>query len=242
MVMNHRTVSPSLRLPATLLLVGQLLYIVVTQLHTGGDANNHPAIFAAYAASGIWTAVHVSQFAAMAILLAGLLALVFALDAQAGTARLAGLLGAASAVAALALYGALQAVDGVANKQADVAWVGAPEAEKAARFASAEAIRWVEWGMRSYHDFALGLALLLVAAAVVRTAWGPRPITYLMGLTGLTYLVQGWLVGSEGFSQTGSFAIVLAWVLGLAWMIWLVVVAWRIQDSAAATPAPNPIP
>lgn len=133
---------------------------------------------------------------------------------------------------ALALYGALQAVDGVANKQADAAWVSAPDAEKAARFASAEAIRWIEWGMRSYHDFALGLALLLVAAAVVRTAWVPRPIAYLMGLTGLAYLVQGWVVGAEGFSQTGSILIVLAWVLGLAWMIWLVVVAWRPHDSA----------
>ena len=171
--MNNSTISPSLRLSATLLLVGQLLYIVVTQFHTGGEANDHPAIFAAYAGSGIWTAVHVGQFAAMAILLAGLLALVCVLDVQAGTAGWAGRCGAASAVVALALYGALQAVDGVANKQADVAWVNAPEAEKAARFASAEAIRWVEWGMRSYHDYALGLALLLVAAAVVRDSVGP---------------------------------------------------------------------
>jgi hypothetical protein len=232
MVMNNSTISPSLRLSATLLLGGQLLYIVVTQFHTGGEANDHPAIFAAYAGSGIWTAVHVGQFAAMAILLAGLLALVCVLDVQAGTAGWAGRCGAASAVVALALYGALQAVDGVANKQADVAWVSAPEAEKAARFASAEAIRWVEWGMRSYHAFALGLALLLVAAAVVQTAWVPRPIAYLTGLTGLTYLVQGWLVGEEGFSQPVSIVIVLAWVLSLAWMIWLVVVAWRMPDDA----------
>ena len=234
--MNDRAFGPSLRLSATLLLVGQLLYIVVTQFHPGGPANDHPAIFAAYASSGIWTADHIAQFAGMALLLAGLLALSFALDVQAGTASWAGRFGAASAVAALALYGALQAVDGVANKQADVAWVSAPDAEKAARFASAEAIRWVEWGMRSYHDFALGLALLLVAAAVVRTAWVPRPIAYLMGLTGLAYLVQGWVVGAEGFSQTHSTAIVLAWVLGLAWMIWLAVVAWRIQDSEAPSP------
>jgi hypothetical protein len=240
--MNTRTFDSSLRLAAALLLIGQLLYIVITQFHTGGEANNHPVIFAAYAGSGIWTAVHVGQFAAMAILLAGLIALVFALDVQAGTARVAGLLGAASAVAALALYGALQAVDGVANKQADVAWVSAPEAEKAARFASAEAIRWIEWGMRSYHAFALGLALLLIAAAVVRTAWVPRPIAYLMGLSGLTYLVQGWVAGEEGFSQTLSIAIVLAWVLSLAWMVWLVIVARRMPDSAAATPAPNPVP
>lgn len=229
--MTTSTVRPSLRPSAALLLVGQLLYIVITQFHTGGDANNHPAIFAAYAASGSWTAVHVGQFAAMAILLAGLLALVFSLAHQEGTARLASLFGAGSAVAALALYGALQAVDGVANKQADLAWVNAPEAEKAARFASAEAIRWIEWGLRSYHDFALGLALLLFAAAVVRAAWVPRPIAYLMGLSGLTYLVQGWLVGVEGFSPTVSIAIVLAWVLSLAWMIWLAVVAWRMPDA-----------
>jgi hypothetical protein len=226
----------SLRLAATLLLVGQLLYIAVTQFHTGGDANDHSAIFAAYAGSGIWTAVHIGQFAGMAILLAGLLALFFAMDVQAGTARWAGQFGAAAAVAALALYGALQAVDGVANKQADIAWVSASDAEKAARFASAEAIRWLEWGMRSYQDFALGLALLLFAAAVVRTAWVPRPIAYLMGLTGLTYLVQGWVVGSEGFSPTHTLLIVLAWVLTLAWTIWLIVVAWRMRDSAASSP------
>jgi hypothetical protein len=109
--------------------------------------------------------------------------------------------------------------------------VSAPEAEQAVRFASAEVIRWIEWGMRSYHDYALGLALLLVAAAVMRTASVPRPIAYLMGLSGLTYLVQGWVVGSEGFSQTQSITIVLAWVLSLAWMIWLVVVAWRMQNA-----------
>lgn len=228
--MNNETFS-SLRLSATLLLLGQLLYIVITLFHTGGDANDHHAIFAAYATSGTWTANHIGQFAAMATLLAGLIALFFALDVQDGTARWAGRFGVASAVAALGLYGALQAVDGVANKLADVAWVSAPDAEKAARFASAEAVRWIEWGMRSYHAFTLGLALLLFAVAVARTAWVPRPIAYLMGLTGLVYLAQGWVVGSGGFLPTMSNAIVLAEVLGVMWMVWLVVVAWRMQDS-----------
>ena len=223
----------SLRVAAMLLLAGQLLYIVITQFHADGDANNHPAVFAEYAGSGIWKAVHLGQFAGMAILLAGLLALFFALDVQAGTARWAGRFGAASAVVALALYGVLQAVDGVGNKQVDDAWVSAPHAAKAARFASAEAMRWLEWGVRSYLDFALGLALLLFAAAVVRTAGVPRLIACLMGLSGLTYLVQGWVVGSEGFSGTDTILILLAWALSLAWMIWLVVVAWRMQDPEA---------
>lgn len=236
--MNNRTFDrTSLRLSATLLLVGQLLYIVVTLFHTGGDANNHPAIFAAYAGSRVWTAVHVGQFACMAIFLAGLFVLFFALDIQAGTARWAARFGAALAVTTLALYGIVLAVDGVALKQAVNAWASAPDAEKAARFASAEAIRWLEWGTRSYENFTLGLAVLLFAVATVRTAWVPRPIAYLMGLSGLTYLVQGWVAGSEGFSQTHEIAIVLAEVLNLAWMIWLVVVAWRMQDSEAPTPS-----
>src|SRR5215471_10851709 len=146
--MNDRTIRTSLRLSATLLLVGQLLYIVLTLFHTGGPANNHPVIFAAYAASGTWTVDHLGQFAAMAILLAGLFALFFALDVQTETAKWAGRFGAASAVA-------------------DLAWVSAPDAEKAARFASAEVVRWIEWGMRSYQAFTLGLALLLFAVAVV---------------------------------------------------------------------------
>jgi hypothetical protein len=64
--------------------------------------------------------------------------------------------------------------------------------------------------VRSYQDFALGLALLLFAAAVVRTVGLSRPIAYLMGLSGLTYLVQGWVIGAEGFSGTHSTLILVA--------------------------------
>ncbi len=230
--MNTKAFGPSLRLPATLLLVGQLLYIVITLFHAGGDDADHPTEFAGYAASAIWTAVHLGQFVGMAILLAGLLALFLALDAQPGTARLVSRFGTAAATATLGLYGVLQAVDGVALKHAVDAWASAPDGEKAARFASAEAIRWLEYGMRSYQNFALGLALLLGAVAVVRMARVPRAIAVLMGLSGLTYLVQGWVVSTAGFSGTESIAIELAFVLDLVWMIWLVVAAVRMRDAA----------
>ena len=140
-------------------------------------------------------------------------------------------------MAALALDGVVLAVDGVALKQAVTAWASAPDAEKAARFATAKAIRWLEWRARTNQNFALGLAVLLFAAAVVRTAWVLRPIGYLMGLSGLTYLVHGWVGGSEGFSPTHTITIVLAEVLNVAWMICLVVVAWRLKDSEPALAA-----
>src|SRR4051794_23891575 len=222
---------------AALLLVGQLLYILITQMHVGGDANDHPAIFAAYARSGIWTAVHVGQFAATAILIAGLFALSSTLGAQAGASRWAARFSAGSTAVALALYGVVMAVDGVALKQAVNAWVGAPEPEKAARFASAEAIRWLEWGARSYENFTLGIAVLLFAAAVGGTVGMPRPIAYVMGLSGLAYLAQGWMAGSYGFTPTQDFLIVLTWVLNLVWMIWLAVIAIRAQRKVNAAHA-----
>jgi len=223
----------SLRLSATLLLVGQLLYVLITLLHTGGEANNHPAIFAAYAGSGIWTAVHLAQFVCMAIMLAGLFALFSVLDVQAGATSLVSRLGAASTTATLALCGVVLAVDGVALKQAVNAWATAPEAEKAARFASAETMRWLEWGTRSYENFTLGLAVLL-AAAIVRRAPLPRSIAYVMGLAALTYVVQGWSAGAEGFSPTHTLGIVAAEALNVVWMTWLLVVASRTPKPSAS--------
>ena len=225
----------SLRLAAMLLLVGQLMYVLITLLHTGGEANNHPAIFAAYAVSDIWTGVHVAQFACMAIMLAGFLALFFAMDAPRGTAGWAARFGAAATVATLAIYGVVLGVDGVALKQAVNAWASAPEAEKAARFAVAEGMRWLEWGTRSYENFTLGLSVLLFAIAMARTARVPRPTPYLMGLSTLAYWVQGWAAGTQGFSQTQSTAIVLAEVLNATWMVWLLVVARRMPDREPAS-------
>jgi hypothetical protein len=222
----------TLRLSAVLLVVGFIFYVMVGLLHPGGPANNHPAVFAVYASSASWTAVHLGQFVGMAVIIAGLL--YFALDLRAGGAAWVARLGAVSAAVALGLYGVLQAVDGVALKQAVDAWVSAPEAEKAARFASAETIRWLEWGTRSYQCFMFGLSLILLGSAVVFTARLPRTVGYLMVLSGLAYIVQGWVLGSEGFSGTDTFAILGGYVLILAWIIWLVVVAWRTKESFRA--------
>ena len=63
-----------------------------------------------------------------------------------------------------------------------------------------------------------GLTLILLGSAVALTARLPRAIGYLMGLSGLAYIVQGWVLGSEGFSGTDEFAILGGYVLILAWI------------------------
>src|SRR5207248_998366 len=225
----------SLRLSATLLFAGELLSLLAGIFHPAReDPNDHKAVFAEYANSAHWTAIHIGQFAGMAVIIAGLLVLFFALNVSAGTPGWANRFGAVSAVVALALYGALQAVDGVALKQAVDARASAPDAEKAARFASAEAIRWLEWGVRSYQSFMLGLTLVLFAIAIIWTARIPRPVGYLMAMSGVAYISQGCVLGSEGFSATNTSPQLLAYVLMFAWSIWLLVLAWRLEETAEA--------
>ena len=139
---------------------------------------------------------------------------------------------------ALGLYAALQAVDGVGNQQVDAAWEHATGADKPARFASAEAMRWLEWGMRSYHDYTLGLALIAfaVVAAVVGRVAVPQGVAWLMAASGLAYLAQGWVVGAEGFSIANSNLIIGAWALSIAWMGALLFAVTRSPRSAAPAP------
>jgi len=240
MTINDSATRASLRLPAALLIVGQLAYVGVTQMHAGGDANDHHHIFEHYAENGIWGLVHVGQFVAVALLVAGLWALRYAMEGRSRRVDELLRLGAGAGLAALALYGALQAVDGVALKQAVIAWANASDAEQAARFASAESIRWLEWGMRSYHDFALGLSLLLFGVGVV---WGtsvPRAIGWLMGLSAIAYFAQGWVAGTDGFTAAQSIGIVAGWALCITWMTWLAIHAWGESKDDAQSKSPSP--
>ena len=227
-----------LRLSAMLLFYGEVVLLFVTLvLHPGGGPTE-AATFANYAASSDWAAVHLAQFVGMAGIMAGLLVLYFALNVSEGAPHWLGFFGAVATGVALALYGFEQAVDGVANKQAEVAWVSAPAAEQGARFASAQALRWLEWGAASYHDFTLGLALVLFAIVIVWTARVKRPIGSLMGVSGLAFLVAGWVFGAQGFSAvTGGVSEAAGYTFLLALTIWLLIVAWRRKEAVQAAPA-----
>jgi hypothetical protein len=52
----------------------------------------------------------------------------------------------------------------------------------------------------------------------------------------VTYLLQGWLAGAEGFSIVHTFAIIGAEILNAVWMTWLLVLAStmrRVQSARA---------
>lgn len=231
----HDVRAGTWRLAASLLLAGVVASILAGLFHAEShDANDHAASFTAYATSGIWTVVHLGQFAGMALVCLGLVALWKALDVQRHALAWTARFGALSAAAALALYAALQAVDGVALKQAVDAWAAAPEPEKAARFATAEGIRWLEWGMRSYQSLLLGTALVLLGVGVAAAHHVSRFIGFLMALSGLAYLAQAWIIGESGFSAANSGPTLVGIVAIIASSVWLAVSAWRMRETTSA--------
>jgi hypothetical protein len=61
-----------------------------------------------------------------------------------------------------------------------------------------------------------------------------------MGLSGVAYLVQGWVLGAEGFSAANTAPQLLGYLLTVAWSLWLLVVAWRMpRFGEAATGMSN---
>jgi hypothetical protein len=207
-----------LRLSASILFGGVLVSILAGLFHPDREpANTHPAVFSEYAGSDIWTLVHLGQFIGMAGIIAGLVVMSFAFEENESGSGWLNRLARFAAMVALALYGVLQAVDGVALKQAVNAWATAPEAEKLMRFSSAETVRWLEWGARSYQSFMFGLTLVLFGAVIVFSSRISKPVGYLMGLSGLAYLYQGWVIGSEGFSMSNHLPTLLGIVAILVW-------------------------
>ena len=228
----------ALLLSAALVLGSFIVYAVATVFHPSGiDPNNHQAVFVQYADSMGWTADHVGWFGESAILIAGLLVLFEALGLRHGIAGIAVRFGIVSGGVALALSAIRYAVDGVVLKRAVDAWVVAPDAEKAARFASAQVARWLEEASASYQSFALGITLILLAAAIIWSARVPRPIGYLLALGGAGYLVYGWILGEAGFAPGGAIPNYLAAFTPLLAGVWLLVSAWRIPHSTSRSTA-----
>ncbi len=104
------------------------------------------------------------------------------------------------------------------------------------RFATAEGIRWLEWGMRSYHSLLLGTALVLLGIVIAASRRISPFIGYLMGLAGVAYWAQGWIIGAEGFAAVNAVPTLAGIILTVAWTVWLLISAWRSNDKAAGHP------
>ena len=209
---------------ACLLLVGGAGTAVVAGLLHPHDVlpNSHVAVFNEYAHSTDWVWVHDLQFLSAALVVAGLLVLGRALQ-RVGAAPALLRLGEAAAAATAALIAVNMAVDGVALKRAVDAWVDAPPQDRASRFAAAETVRWLEWGVNSYFTILLGLTLLVFAGALLQHGeLGAR--VRLAGVTGTLagalLVLNGLTVGAQGFEPTSlpqlATGLYITMALGIA--------------------------
>jgi hypothetical protein len=59
----------------------------------------------------------------------------------------------------------------------------------------------------------------------------PRLVGYLLGASGLAFIVMGWLIGIQGFAPIGEVPSDAARFLLFISSGWLLVVAWRRKKS-----------
>ncbi|MET8682517.1 hypothetical protein ABZW18_34460 [Streptomyces sp. NPDC004647] len=217
-----------------LMVVGLLLNVVMTAIHPAGEENDHPAIFTEYADSGAWVAIHLGQFVGVLLALAGLLVLYRAMRA-AGRPPLPAHLAAAATVATAATWAVLQGLDGVGLKQAVEAWDSASGAEKPIRFANAETVRWLEWGIQSYFRILLGLTFALFGAAILASRLVVGWLGWAAVLAGLFSVAIGVDVGYNGLASGLQDALGIAFlVVVLAFAFGVLATGRRARDQHPA--------
>lgn len=240
-----------LRTGATLIVVGAVASLAVEPFHPSHEPpNNHPAVFAEYAASHNWIAVHLAQFGAFMILLVGLLALLRGLRPATGPSLLTRI-GEAATVVTGAVMAVLQGVDGVALKHAVDSWAAAPVDLQAAAFRDAETVRWIEWAMAGYFRIVLGVAVITLGLAVLRSGAVPRWTGAVAILAGLAHITTGVAIGYNGFEgSVKEAANLLSWAALMVFAVAATISAWwgrgrHTDEPGTATiqrgdPAPEP--
>jgi hypothetical protein len=99
--------------------------------------------------------------------------------------------GFAAAVTTAASFTVLQAVDGITLRYAVNAWASAPAPQKAAAFAAAEVVGWIELGMNSLSYFLAGLTLFLFGLAIALGRVYPRWLDVMATVAGAAFMYDG---------------------------------------------------
>jgi Domain of unknown function (DUF4386) len=221
-------------LSGALLLTGFVVNAIQRMIfHPTGEEDNHEAIFTQYAASDAWVATHFAEFLLVLVALSGLLVLCFALRRE---APYLALFAGGALVASGAAWAVLQAVDGITLKQAVDAWAAATGPEKTTRFTDAETTRWIEWGLQGYFRVLLGVAFVLLGAAIVVSRLVPRWLGVLLVLGGLLSVAIGFSIGYEGLESGLQDVIAIPLqVVVLALGVGLLIVSRRAREPGTRT-------
>lgn len=179
---------------------GAALVVFGTVMHPAhADPAEAAVAFAEYAGTprAEWVAAHLLQLAGLAGVV---LAVVLLAGAVAGSSTAWTRLTRACGAASLATAAVLQAVDGVALKVAVDVWSAAPDADRPALFAAAQAVRGIEVGLDGVFALLLAATVVGLGAVHLTAPRGTRSLGVLACAGGGVGAVGGVLFCLQGFS------------------------------------------
>jgi len=222
-------------LSATLLLTGEALSAVLQFPHPAGGPT-YEVTFENYAASGNWAAIHLGQFIASAVLLEGLLVLFFALNVSEGMQHWVGFLGPSRPGLPRRLpLSSMPLMESRSSRQ-----LMRGQAHQRVRRRHASLVPRSSGGSNG-ELIAIGTSCKVsrcccTGPVIVWTARVSRLLGLLMGVSGLAFIVLGWLTGTYGFTPANKVPIYVGHGMNDVWMIWLLIIAWRKSRSQRHKP------
>jgi hypothetical protein len=225
---SNRPARNGLRAGALLAVVGVVVTIVASHFHGGTDPADLETVLPQYAANPNWKAAHLGQFVGFLFIVGSLIILLSHLKEHSNSVF--ALLGMVVATISAAAFAANHAVDGVAIRYVAENWVNAPPEGKVAAMNLAQAVRHIEQGLSALVAFNLGLALLLIGAAILVSRVFPKWLGAAALPVGTVYSVAGVSLYYFGFSQH-----VLSFWSGVLLLIWLFAAAYALWREGGRT-------
>jgi len=93
-----------------------------------------------------------------------------------------------------------------------------------AAFHDAEIVRWIEWAAAGYFRITLGITVVLLSVAVVRSRALPRWSAPVALLAGFSFIADGITVGTDGF--TGGVPNLMALAAFILFAVVATIAAW----------------
>lgn len=209
-----------LRLGAFVAIAGVVLQILVAQLHAGrADPNDSAAVFPEYAASPIWTAVHIGQLAGTLLISLGLLAFARLVAREPGVTRAFALAGAIMFLLVSATFIVQMAVDGVVLRESISAWEAAAPADKPLAFLIAETVRWLEKSLSASFHLLNGIGLILLGLGLLASRVPAKWLGILGVVGGAGFVYGGWVTAHAGFSAAAGSVLGIATLVGAAFVV-----------------------
>ncbi|MGN6624640.1 MAG: hypothetical protein ACTHKK_10910 [Candidatus Nitrosocosmicus sp.] len=222
-------------------IAGIIIFLISSVFHPAREpADNRPLVFAEYAKSDSWIAVHLGQFVGyMLIYVVGFVALYrFLYQSQFGIPKLLVQIGLIMTIITASLLAFLQEVDGISLKMAVDSWsTSARGIEKISIFHVAEGIRWIEIATNSFSRILHGAVAIIFGTAIITTVASkkssliPRWNGAIGIFAGIVTIITGISTGYLGFASNLTGITMVSYSSYIVWTNITGIYMWKRSDA-----------